>query len=90
LIDPELQIVTFVIPAMMTIFLIQSLIPGFLLSDLPVKGLFHLIIFSSQVALMWKVGNAVFLVFIFNQLVPAFAGGLALWFYNPENKRRQL
>src|SRR5690606_11009569 len=87
IIDPEFTIILFLVPAMMTVSLIQSILPGFLLSDLPVKGMFHLIIFSAYVPMLWNVGNAVLLVFIFNQLIPALSGAVAFWLYNPQKIR---
>jgi hypothetical protein len=87
IIDPDFTIILFLMPAMMTVFLIQSILPGFLLSDLPVKGMFHLILFSAYVPLLWKVGNAVLLVFIFNQLIPALLGAMAFWLYIPQKDK---
>ncbi len=60
------------------VFLLQSIIPGFLLSDLPVKGYIHITIFASIIADTWVVGNAVVIVFIANQIVPALLGAVIL------------
>lgn len=62
------------------VFLIQTLIPGFILSDLPIKGLIHIAVFLPFVSEASAIGNAVFVVFIFNQILPAVSGLVLLLF----------
>ncbi|MCO6495596.1 MAG: flippase-like domain-containing protein [Bacteroidetes bacterium] len=60
------------------VFLIQSIVPGFLLSDLPVKGFIHISVFYSLVSNAWVVGNAVLIVFITNQIIPSLIGAILI------------
>ncbi|MCK9480926.1 MAG: hypothetical protein M0R38_04080 [Bacteroidia bacterium] len=74
---PELS-VFIAVTGVSLVFLLQSIVPGFLLSDLPVKGFIHIAIFSTVIAEAWIVGNAVLLVFIINQIIPSVIGAWIL------------
>lgn len=56
------------------VFLLQSLLPGFILTDLPVRGFLHSSILVPIIGLYTPVGNAVFIIFVANQIIPALLG----------------
>jgi hypothetical protein len=62
------------------VFFLQSFMPGYLLSDLPLKGLLHINILASVVSETFIIGNAVLVVFIFNQIIPSICGAFILIF----------
>jgi hypothetical protein len=56
------------------VFLLQTTLPGFILTDLPLKGMLHGAFFIPLAAEASSVWLAVGLVFLFNQVIPSFWG----------------
>lgn len=69
---------------MSLVFMIQSAFPGFIFTDLPVKGTLHLSLFSFFLPHLNGVGAAVLCVFVFNQALPAVVG-LFLWMFDKKS-----
>lgn len=69
-------------------FLAQTPLPGIIWSDLAIKGFIHLSLFLPFITYNWSVGNAVLLVFIFNQIIPSVAG-IILLFTSTKEKHKQ-
>jgi hypothetical protein len=69
---------------MSLVFMIQSAFPGFIFTDLPLKGTLHLSLFSVLLPALNGVGTAVLCVFLFNQALPALLG-LIIWVFDKKS-----
>ncbi len=71
--EPQISFYT-LFTGLALVFLLQTTLPGFILTDLPLKGMLHGAFFiplASEASSIWL---AVGLVFLFNQVIPSFGG----------------